>query len=280
MSKGLQVSTHVCANYWFSYDRSPWPIRVSMSVFLFVFFFLSNINTRSNIILFTFFFIFLFWLVFQLIGWMINLLSESIFQGKHTRYVLVNLKWGMFLFILSEVMFFVSFFWSYIWFGVEPFLAIGCFWPPFGVPSVSPWKIPFINTILLVISGLCVTWAHISAETSFSRTEAKVGLFLTLVLSFLFLLNQLIEYLYIELEFGDSIYGSIFFLSTGFHFSHVLIGSILLSFVFFRLFYPLCSKEFHFIGFTVAVWYWHFVDVVWIFLFLIVYYWGDFVLLN
>lgn len=268
--------------YWFVIDRSPWPFRVSLSVFFFVMFFLSNLNftvfTKYIPYPSFFFFLFFFWFFYQLINWMYDLLSESIFQGKHTYSIINNLKFGVLLFIVSEIMFFVSFFWTYLWFGVEPTIAIGCFWPPVGIPSISPWKIPFINTLLLVISGLCVTWSHLSAETSNARTEAKIGLFFTLILSFFFLGNQIFEYFYINLEFGDSVYGSIFFLSTGFHFSHVLVGSILLSFVFYRLFFPLQSKEYHFVGFSAAVWYWHFVDVVWIFLFLIVYYWGDFTL--
>ena len=117
---------------------------------------------------------------------MYDLLSESIFQGKHTYSIINNLKFGVLLFIVSEIMFFVSFFWTYLWFGVEPTIAIGCFWPPVGIPSISPWKIPFINTLLLVISGLCVTWSHLSAETSNARTEANIGLFFSLILYFFF----------------------------------------------------------------------------------------------
>lgn len=190
----------------------------------------------------------------------------------HTRNVIKNLQWGMVLFIISEVMFFFSFFWAFFRRRVAPTIEIGASWPPCGIQTLNPFSIPLLNTIVLLRSGVTVTWAHHRLLAG-NFKERWIGLVLTVSLGFYFTLLQGIEYYEAPFTLADGIYGRTFFVITGFHGLHVFIGSIFLIITTWRLWSCHFSTTHH-TGFESAIWYWHFVDVVWLFLFICVYWWG------
>lgn len=156
---------------------------------------------------------------------------------------------------------------------MAPVPEIGSVWPPKGIATINAWEIPFLNTLLLLSSGVSVTWAH-HAIISGSQRNSLVALAITIVLAVLFTLLQAFEYQSAGFSIFDGIYGSSFFIATGFHGFHVFIGTCFLTVCFFRLFYYHFTKQHHF-GFEAAAWYWHFVDVVWLFLFVSIYWWGS-----
>jgi len=194
--------------------------------------------------------------------------------GFHRRKVLFGLRIGMLYFILSEVFFFFSFFWSYFnrcWRSTD---ELGWMWPPAGFKGllVDPFRIPLLNTIILLRSGVTVTYAHhMILKGSYRR--ARDGLILTSLLGALFLLLQLVEYRLRYYSVCSTTYGTVFFLLTGFHGTHVIIGNLFLIVCLFR-FVKFDFKNFSHVGFECAAWYWHFVDVVWLFLFIFVYWYG------
>jgi cytochrome c oxidase subunit 3 len=228
--------------------------------------------------------------LFTMAGWWIDVTKEAN-AGDHTPVVSIGLRYGMILFIASEVMFFVAWFW--IFFEMVLFQGhrtltpeMGNFegvaeawktWPPKGVELVPAFHLPLVNTLTLLLSGTTVTWAHHALQVG-DRKAAKIGLFLTLVLGVLFTSIQAFEYnhilheklFYSEEAANAGLYGSSFFMATGFHGFHVLIGTIFLAVCFFRLLGGGFTAKQHF-GFEAAAWYWHFVDVVWLFLFAFIY---------
>jgi len=238
--------------------------------------------------------------------WFIAILNESR-QGYHTRKVQAGLRMGMILFILSEVIFFFAFFWSFFHFSLVPSIAVGAVWPPHGTQELNVWGLPLVNTLLLLSSGVTITIAHAYILKNNHRGFFWY-LFLTILLGVTFLFCQAYEYKYgVKFSWRDNIYGSIFFITTGFHGLHVTIGTLFLAFCWMRhllttmlaihtetnkwaasLIGPInkifgfttdaasrwmITANFHF-GFEAAAWYWHFVDVVWLFLFLTIYWWG------
>lgn len=239
-----------------------------------------------------------------LMHWFISVVKESS-QGFHTKKVQQGLRLGMILFIVSEVMFFFAIFWAFFHVSLVPSIAIGNVWPPFGTQELSPWGLPLVNTLLLLASGVTITIAHAYLIKN-NNDGFFFYLFLTIVLGVTFLYCQAYEYKYgVKFSWRDNIYGSIFFMSTGFHGLHVTIGTMFLTFCWTRhllttilpanlqegrnvqlvklltLFGYAPQKGFrwamtsdHHFGFEAAAWYWHFVDVVWLFLFLTVYCWG------
>ncbi len=217
--------------------------------------------------------------LYTMYGWWRDTINESL-AGDHTRVVQLHLRYGMLLFIASEVMFFVAWFWAFfdaslftseaIQFGrVE---ATGGVWPPQGIETFDPWHLPLFNTLILLTSGTTVTWAH-HALLHNDRKGLKWGLFLTVVLGVLFSICQVYEYTHAEFGFSGNIYGSVFYMATGFHGFHVIVGTIFLAVCLMRAAAGQFTVEKHF-GFEAAAWYWHFVDVVWLFLFVAVYIWG------
>ena len=259
-----------------------------------------------------------------LFSWFTTVVRES-GEGHHTKMVRTGLRYGMALFIVSEVMFFFAFFWGFFHFSLSPSIAIGCVWPPKSIQPLDIWGLPLVNTLLLLTSGLTITLAHhaILKASTFSEHKAFAKhLFVTILLGITFLICQGIEYKYgVTFKWKENVYGSSFFITTGFHGFHVTVGTIFLLFCFVREIFtinPLLStyaakpvfieiivgtismithiprstlfekieniqlylsrfaftKEQHF-GFEAAAWYWHFVDVVWLFLFITVYWWGS-----
>jgi len=225
--------------------------------------------------------------------WWRDVIRES-HKGDHTPVVQIHLRYGMILFIASEVMFFVAWFWAYFDASLYPAgvqilqnntaqiglvqrnEVLGGQWPP--VPNeafkhtFSPWGLPLVNTLILLLSGVTVTWAH-HAILKDDRRGLIAGLALTVLLGALFSYFQYVEYGHAAFNYSGHIYGATFFMATGFHGAHVLIGTIFLAVCLFRAMSGDFTKEKHF-GFEAAAWYWHFVDVVWLFLFACIYVWG------
>ena len=212
--------------------------------------------------------------------WWRVVIKEGEHGGHHTTTVQLGLRYGMVLFIASEVMFFVAWFWAFFDASLYADEAIqiarvehtGGTWPPQGVEVFNPWHLPLINTIILLTSGTTVTWAHHALKEN-KRGGLIWGLVLTVLLGVCFTAVQAYEYGHAAFGFTDGIYSSTFFMATGFHGAHVLIGSIFLIVCLGRSLVGHFKPDHHF-GFEAAAWYWHFVDVVWLFLFFAIYWWG------
>jgi len=204
--------------------------------------------------------------------WWKDIVREGAYEGNHTYLVNLGLRYGMALFIVSEIMFFFAFFWAFFASSLAPVPEIGSVWPPKGIDVFNAWEIPFLNTVILVTSGATCTWAH-HAIVSGSRRDAIVGLIFTLILAVTFTCLQGFEYTSAGFTISDSAYGSCFYMATGFHGFHVFIGTCFLTVCLMRLLRHQFTTAHHF-GFEAAAWYWHFVDVVWLFLFCVVYWWG------
>ena len=205
-------------------------------------------------------------------GWWKDIVREATYEGQHTFVVQRGLRVGFVLFVISEVMFFAAFFWAFFHSSLSPSHTIGGVWPPVGINPLSPWEVPLLNTVILLSSGATVTWAH-HAIIHGSRFQALISLFFTVVLAFVFTCLQYFEYIEAPFTIADGVYGSTFFMTTGFHGFHVIVGAIFLSVCLVRLVYHHFTTTHHF-GLEAAAWYWHFVDVVWLFLFLAMYWWG------
>jgi cytochrome c oxidase subunit 3 len=222
--------------------------------------------------------------LYTMFMWWRDVINEA-HKGDHTPVVSIHLRYGMIMFIASEVMFFVAWFWAFFDASLFTGEAIqasrlaetGGTWPPKGVEVFDPWHLPLVNTLILLTSGTTVTWAH-HALLQNDREGLKWGLIATVALGALFTAVQAYEYAHAAFAFnrdnGGNIYGSTFFMATGFHGFHVLIGTIFLLVCLFRALAGHFTPKQHF-GFEAAAWYWHFVDVVWLFLFACIYIWAS-----
>jgi len=324
---------------------SPWPFCVSISLLILVSGLLDFLNVQ-------FYWVFSLLLgVFELLlclwCWWGDVVTESL--TEHTKQIKYGIAVGMVLFIISEVMFFFSFFWAFFHVSLAPGIEIGCVWPPKGLETlvISPWGAPLLNTVVLLSSGVTITCAHyaflsycykqrkfanflnvVSGFVAFSTYALRVSsisinkqnplFFLkkqfllnyyfgdfhnkftskflfslfpkilvdsnfkncfnyfcyTLILAIFFTFSQGLEYIESPISMSDGVYGSTFFVMTGFHGFHVIVGTLFLAVCFARILLRRYSYV-HFIGLECAIWYWHFVDVVWLFLFIFVYYWGN-----
>jgi cytochrome c oxidase subunit 3 len=204
--------------------------------------------------------------------WFRDVVREATFQGHHSPVVQIGLRYGMLLFIASEVMFFSAFFWAFFDAALFPKEATGGVWPPKGILPFDPLSLPLLNTLILLTSGVTVTWAHHALREG-DRAGLLQGLGLTVLLGLCFTGVQAYEYGHAAFGFREGIYPSTFFMATGFHGFHVIIGTIFLIVCWFRAYRGDFKPDHHF-GFEAAAWYWHFVDVVWLFLFVCVYLWG------
>jgi len=214
--------------------------------------------------------------------WWSDVVKEA-HSGEHTPVVQIGLRMGFILFILSEVMFFAAWFWAFFNHAIFPVpesegalqstldLPLGA-WPPEGVTTFDPWDLPLINTLILLLSGCTVTYAH-HALIENRRPALLYGLMATVALGAIFTMFQAYEYSHAEFSFSGNIYGANFFMATGFHGFHVFVGTIFLFVCLMRARAGHFSPQQH-VGFEAAAWYWHFVDVVWLFLFAGIYIWG------
>lgn len=208
--------------------------------------------------------------------------SEVVVEGEtgdHTPVVKIGLRYGVILFIMSEVMFFSGWFWTFFKHALYPMgpesPAKDGTWPPAGIEMFDPWHLPLINTLILLCSGAAATWAHHAIAHENNRKDLVNGLILAIILGALFTVFQAYEYSHSAFGFKDGIYASSFFMATGFHGFHVLIGTIFLGVCLLRALKGHFTPEAH-VGFEAAAWYWHFVDVVWLFLFAAIYIWGSY----
>ncbi|MCC0069094.1 MAG: cytochrome c oxidase subunit 3 [Rhodobacteraceae bacterium] len=215
--------------------------------------------------------------LYVMYGWWSDVVHEGN-TGDHTPVVRIGLRYGFILFIMSEVMFFSAWFWTFFKHALYPMgpdspLKDGV-WPPAGIETFDPWHLPLINTLILLCSGAAVTWAHHALVHENNRRDMISGLALGAALGALFTLFQAFEYSHAAFGFAGNIYGASFFMATGFHGAHVIIGTIFLLVCMFRAMKGHFTPEQH-VGFETAAWYWHFVDVIWLFLFAAIYIWGS-----
>jgi cytochrome c oxidase subunit 3 len=215
--------------------------------------------------------------LYVMFAWWADVIKES-HAGDHTPVVVIGLRYGFLLFIMSEIMFFSAWFWTFFKHALYPMgpmspLQDGV-WPPEGIETFDPWHLPLINTLILLCSGAAATWAHHALVHENNRKDMFNGLLLAIVLGVLFTFFQAYEYSHAAFGFAGNIYGASFFMATGFHGFHVLIGTIFLTVCLIRVYYGHFTPEKH-VGFEAAAWYWHFVDVVWLFLFAAIYIWGQ-----
>ncbi|MEI2735135.1 MAG: cytochrome c oxidase subunit 3 [Rhodoblastus sp.] len=264
-------------------NPSPWPLVGSISAFVLA---VGAIFWMKNLKMFGLHagpYIFgagLIGILYVMIAWWADVIHEAE-TGDHTRVVQLSHRYGMILFISSEVMFFVAWFWAFFDASLFSNEAIqysrveftGGHWPPKGIEVLDPWHLPLLNTLLLLTSGTTVTWAH-HALLKGDREGLKKGLLATIVLGLIFTSVQAYEYAHAPFAFKNSIYGSTFFMATGFHGFHVIVGTIFLIVCLFRAMKGQFTPKQH-LGFEFAAWYWHFVDVVWLFLFVCIYVWGS-----
>jgi len=252
-------------------DPSPWPIIGSIGGFLTVFGIILAAHYGNYIVLA----LGALTVLTTMFFWWRQVVRESRTPGAHSAIVRLSLRYGMTLFIASEVMFFVGFFWAYFNFLIFPETQGNgqTVWPPSTIHTFDPFHLPFLNTMILLLSGTTVTWAH-HALLEGNRRDLLRGLGITILLGMAFTLCQAIEYSNAPFKFvGGGVYPSTFFLATGFHGFHVIVGTIFLIVCWFRARAGQFTPERHF-GFEAAAWYWHFVDVVWLFLFTCIYWYG------
>ncbi|KAK9187596.1 hypothetical protein WN944_018994 [Citrus x changshan-huyou] len=251
-------------------DPSPWPISGSLGALattvggvMYMHSFQGGATLLSLGLIF---------ILYTMFVWWRDVLRESTLEGHHTKVVQLGLRYGFILFIVSEVMLFFAFFWAFFHSSLAPTVEIGGIWPPKGIWVLDPWEIPFLNTLILLSSGAAVTWAH-HAILAGKEKRAVYALVATVLLALVFTGFQGMEYYQAPFTISDSIYGSTFYLATGFHGFHVIIGTLFLIICGIRQYLGHLTKEHH-VGFEAAAWYWHFVDVVWLFLFVSIYWWG------
>jgi cytochrome c oxidase subunit 3 len=252
-------------------DPSPWPLVASLGAFmltsglaLYMHKFVGGwqlLVTGLTIILYTMY------------TWWRDVIREATFEDQHTIVVQKGLRLGMVLFIVSEIMFFFAFFWAFFHSSIAPTYSIGGVWPPKAINTVNTFTLPLTNTFLLLTSGATVTWAH-HALIVRAKKHTLIALIFTIIFATVFTLVQGIEYINAPFNISDGVYGSCFYMATGFHGFHVFIGTIALFVSFVRIILNHFTNKHHF-GFEAAIWYWHFVDVVWLFLFINVYWWSS-----
>lgn len=247
---------------------SPWPFLIGFSALRVVLglvkiFIIKNIISFIARICCTIFIFFL---------WEKDVVRERTFQGNHCRRVVEGLIYGIILFIVREIFFFLSFFWAFFHSSLNPVVDLGSDWPPIGISPLNPFRVPLLNTVVLLASGVSITFCH---QRILNQDWNKIvtSLIVTWALGLYFLTLQYFEYKIAGFRISDSVFGSVFFISTGFHGFHVMVGTGFLLIIFIRGIKRHFRRSHH-LGFECAAWYWHFVDVVWLFLFSVVYWWG------
>lgn len=252
---------------------SIWPFVAAVGAFIMLFGAVLWMHGNGPIV----FAVGLLTILYVMYAWWGDTITEN-FAGDHTPVVQIGLRYGVILFIISEVMFFAAWFWSFFKSAMYPMgpesPMVDGQWPPAGIEVFDPWHLPLINTLILLCSGMAATWAHHALVHENNRQDMKMGLILAIGLGVLFTIFQIYEYSHAAFGLAGNIYGANFFMATGFHGFHVFVGTIFLAICLLRLMRGHFTPENH-IGFEAAAWYWHFVDVVWLFLFFAVYIWGS-----
>lgn len=251
-------------------DPSPWPLTASLGALMLTtggVLYMHRFYGGGHLLL-----VGLFIILYVMYTWWRDIIREATYEEQHTFAVQRGLRLGMILFIVSEIMFFFAFFWAFFHSSLAPTFNVGGVWPPEAIQTLSMSGIPLTNTFFLLSSGATVTWAH-HAIIIRAKKQALISLILTLILAVLFTGLQGVEYVDAPFTMSDSVYGSCFYMATGFHGFHVFVGTVALFISFIRIIMNHFTSTHHF-GFESAAWYWHFVDVVWLFLFVTVYWWG------
>ena len=250
---------------------SPWPIYTCISLLTLTTTGVLTMHGFSNAYLFVF--LALATLISSMSFWFRDIISEGTYLGNHTLAVQKGLNMGIALFIVSEALFFLAIFWTFFHSALSPTIELGSQWPPMGIEAINPFELPLLNTVILLSSGVTVTWSH-HALIQGNRSGALYGLVWTIILAVIFTACQGVEYSVSSFTLSDGVFGSCFYFGTGFHGFHVIIGTAFLSVGLWRLLaYHLTEN--HHLGFEGGILYWHFVDVVWLFLFISIYYWGS-----
>lgn len=253
---------------------SIWPLLTGIAVFVMLFGAVIWMDTKDSPYMFLMGFV---GVLYCMYAWWSDVIVES-HQDDHTPVVRIGLRYGFIMFIMSEVMFFAAWFWSFFKHAMYPMgpqsPAVDGVWPPAGIETFDPWHLPLINTLILLCSGAAATWAHHALVHDENKEDMKYGLILAVLLGVIFTVFQAYEYIHAAFGLTDGVYAANFFMATGFHGFHVIIGTIFLFVCYLRVRRNHFSAEKH-IGFEAAAWYWHFVDVVWLFLFAAVYVWGQ-----
>lgn len=248
-------------------EKRPWPFTSCVSSII--------ITIRTiNILHFSFSFIIILSLIIlalTLFQWWRDVSREASLRGNHSSLVVRGLKMGIILFIISEIFFFLSFFWAFFHRILSPNIEIGAIWPPTHIFPFNPFEIPLLNTTILISSGISISWSHHRIINN-NLKESLNSLIITILLGVIFTMLQRWEYIQSQFSIRDRIFGSTFFITTGFHGIHVIIGTSFLIISLIRINKNLITSSHHF-GFEAAAWYWHFVDVVWLFLFTFIYWW-------
>jgi len=219
------------------------------------------------------FFMALICVTYSMILWFRDVISEGTYLGNHTLAVQRGINIGFALFIISEIFFFLAIFWAFFHSAIGPDIEVGAQWPPAGIQTINPFELPLLNTILLLSSGVTVTYAHHSLIQG-NRVGTLYGLVFTIILALIFTTLQGVEYTVSSFTISDGVFGSCFYFGTGFHGLHVIIGTIFIMVGLWRtLAYHLTTN--HHLGLEAGILYWHFVDIVWLFLYIFIYYWGS-----
>jgi cytochrome c oxidase subunit 3 len=256
-------------------EPSPWPFFISFTLFGLTF----NTVLVMHGYIGSVYIIFLntICVIYCMSLWFRDIISEGSYLGNHTIAVKNGINLGFILFVISEVMFFFAIFWAYIHSALAPTIELGSVWPPINIQAIGPLELPLLNTIILLTSGATITYSHhtlIGATNPNARKAAILWLFLTIVLAILFTLCQYIEYINATFTITDGVFGSVFFFSTGFHALHVIVGTLYLITCLWRL-YSYHFTNTHHLGYETAILYWHFVDIVWLLVFILIYWWGS-----
>lgn len=247
---------------------SPWPILSSTHIYSLIIQIVVNNRNKTNKRIDL---IYIATLSLIPIAWWKNTIFEANKEGLHTKKTTNRIKKRIILFIVSEILFFIRFFWAFFHSGIRPRIEIGIIWPPTEIKPFNPINVPLLNTIILIRSGFSITWSH-HAIIKKNLIKSNKSLLVTILLGSYFTILQGIEHIQSEFSLADSCFGTIFFIATGFHGLHVLIGSTFLVVNYLFLVKIILSYRHH-TGFEIAAWYWHFVDVVWLFLYLSIYWW-------
>nr|YP_009434610.1 cytochrome c oxidase subunit III [Melaphis rhois]ATE90570.1 cytochrome c oxidase subunit III [Melaphis rhois] len=254
---------------YFILNISPWPILMALNSFnlmisnIMIFNFKFNNTSMLNLTLM---------IIISMLWWR-DIIRESTFQGNHNFYIMNLIKLSMILFIISEMFLFISFFWNFLHNSLSPSIELGLNWPPKNINFFNPLLIPLLNTVILLTSSFTITLTHFYLLNN-SKSQSIKFMNLTIILSLYFLMLQGLEYKQANFTFSDSIFGSSFYIATGFHGLHVMIGTIFLIINLLRMI-KMHISYIHHISFELAAWYWHFIDIIWLFLYMTFYWWNN-----
>nr|AKM70018.1 cytochrome oxidase subunit III [Phloeomyzus passerinii] len=254
---------------YFILNLSPWPIMMSLNLFNFLISNIMMMNYNFNLLLINNMII----ILLIMMTWWRDIIRESTFQGKHNFFIMNLIKFSMILFIISEMFLFISFFWNFLHNSLSPSIELGLNWPPKNINFFNPILIPMLNTIILLTSSFTITLTHFYLLNN-KKKKSIIYLNLTIILSIYFIILQMIEYKQATFTFSDSIFGSSFYMATGFHGLHVIIGMMFLIINLIRMIKNHFSFIHH-ISFELSAWYWHFIDIIWLFLYMTFYWWNN-----